>query len=195
MMQGRLASSRIQLFCLLNTTQPLYHLGNVGTSTLAPALRTLLGNLFGLTLAHLFVPLILALALMLTHHIGRAVLDKVGLTAQTAPLGQTIGDVHDTLTVEHVAARLEVGLVLIGLEVHKRGEEQDHVAALVHDGGVAERAADLAGKLVLDGLLGRVVPLKVVVAVGEVDVLLVEDSGPLEGCGYKTLVSRKKDEI
>jgi hypothetical protein len=56
---------------------------------------------------------------------------------------------------------------------------------------VAKGAADLARKLVLDGLLGRVVPLEVMVAVGEVDVILVEDSGPLEGCGCGVLVPRQ----
>jgi hypothetical protein len=44
---------------------------------------------------------------------------------------------------------------------------------------------------VLDGLLGRVVPLEIVVAVGEVDVVLVEDSGPLEWCGCGVLVPRQ----
>jgi hypothetical protein len=50
---------------------------------------------------------------------------------------------------------------------------------------VAERTADLAGQLVLGGFGGRVVPLEVVVAVFEVDVVFVEDGGPLErgGCG------------
>jgi hypothetical protein len=52
---------------------------------------------------------------------------------------------------------------------------------------MAERAADFARKLVLDGLLGWVVPLEVVVAVGEVDVFLVEDGCPLEGCGCSML--------
>jgi hypothetical protein len=56
---------------------------------------------------------------------------------------------------------------------------------------VAKGTADLARKLVLDRLLGRVVPLKVVVAVGEVDVFLVEDSGPLEWCGCGVLVPRQ----
>ena len=74
----------------------------------------------------------------------------------------------------------KVLLVLLALELDERGEEQDHVAALIHDGAVAERAADLARKLVLGGLGRRVVPLKVVVAVLEVDVVLVEDGGPLE---------------
>lgn len=59
-------------------------------------------------------------------------------------------------------------------------EEQDHVPALVHNWAVAVVAADLARKLVLDRLVGWVVPLKVVVAVGEVDVLLVEDGSPLK---------------
>lgn len=48
---------------------------------------------------------------------------------------------------------------------------------------MAEGAADLAGELVLDGFVGRVVPFQVVVAVEEVDVFFVEDGGPLEGGG------------
>jgi hypothetical protein len=36
---------------------------------------------------------------------------------------------------------------------------------------------------VLGGFGGRVVPLEVVVAVLEVDVVFVEDGGPLEWCG------------
>jgi hypothetical protein len=46
---------------------------------------------------------------------------------------------------------------------------------------MAERAANFAGELVLDGLLGRIVPFEIVVAVGEVDVVFVEDGSPLEG--------------
>lgn len=78
--------------------------------------------------------------------------------------------------------RREILLVLLALELDERREEQDHVAALVHDGAVAVGAANFARQLVLDGLGGRVVPLQVVVAVFEVDVVLVEDGGPLEGC-------------
>ena len=55
---------------------------------------------------------------------------------------------------------------------------------------MAEGAAHFAGKLVLDGLFGWVVPFEVVVAVGEVDVFLVEDGGPLERSGYNTLTFR-----
>jgi hypothetical protein len=60
---------------------------------------------------------------------------------------------------------------------------------------MTEGAADFAGKLVLDGLVGGIVPLEVVVAVGEVDVLLVKDSGPLEGCSCGMLVSRRTIRI
>jgi hypothetical protein len=76
----------------------------------------------------------------------------------------------------------KVLLILVALEFDERREEQDHVPALVHDGAVAERTADLARQLVLGGFGGRVVPLEVVVAVFEVDVVFVEDGGPLEGC-------------
>ena len=65
----------------------------------------------------------------------------------------------------------------------KRREEQDHVAALIHDGAVAVRAAHLAGQAVLDGFRRRVVPLEVVVAVLELDIVFVEDGGPLERGG------------
>jgi hypothetical protein len=78
----------------------------------------------------------------------------------------------------------EVFLVLLALELDERREQQDHVTALVHDGAVAERTADLAGQLVLGGLGGWVVPLKVVVAVLEVNVIFVENGGPLEGCSW-----------
>ena len=71
----------------------------------------------------------------------------------------------------------------MALELDKRREEQNHVAALVHDGAVAERAADFARQLMLGGFRGWVVPLEAVVAVLEVDVLLVKDGGPLERSG------------
>lgn len=79
--------------------------------------------------------------------------------------------------------RLEERLVLVRLEMDQAGEQQDHVASLIHDGAVAEGTAHLARQLVLDALLGWVVPLEAVVAIGEVDVLLVEDGSPLEWCG------------
>ena len=48
---------------------------------------------------------------------------------------------------------------------------------------MAVGATNFAGELVLDGLVGWVVPFEVVVAIGEVDVFFVEDGGPLEGSG------------
>ena len=62
--------------------------------------------------------------------------------------------------------------------------QQDHIPSLIHDGSAAVSARDLAGKLVLCGLFSGLVPAEVVVAVSEVDVVFVEDGGPLErgGC-------------
>ena len=80
-----------------------------------------------------------------------------------------------------MAAGIEVLPLARVLEVDERGEEQDHVAALVHDGRAAVSAGDLAGELVLAGFLAGLVPAEFVVAVREVDVFLVEDGGPLEG--------------
>jgi hypothetical protein len=54
---------------------------------------------------------------------------------------------------------------------------------------VAVRGANFAWQLLLDGLLGRVVPLEIMVPVGEVDVLFVENSGPLEWCSCRGRVS------
>jgi hypothetical protein len=83
----------------------------------------------------------------------------------------------------------KVPLILIALELDQRREQQNHVPALVHDRTVAEGAANFAGQLVLGGFGGRVVPLEVVVAVFEVDVVFVEDGGPLERRGCKKIVS------
>jgi len=82
-----------------------------------------------------------------------------------------------------MASWLELVHVILALELDKGREQQNHVAALVHDGRVAERAADLARKLVLDGLLRWVVPFEIVVAICEVDVGFLENGSPLERCG------------
>jgi len=108
--------------------------------------------LFVLAFVELLLSLGLTLSLVLANKLWRAVLNELTLVVEACPLGETVRDVHNTLTVEHVASRLEVGLVLIVLEVDQAGEEQDHVSALVHDGTVAEGAANLARKLVLDRL-------------------------------------------
>jgi hypothetical protein len=84
---------------------------------------------------------------------------------------------------------LEESLILVGLEVDERRKQQNHVATLIHYRAVTIRAADLARELVLDGLLGRIVPLQLMVAVGEVDILLMEDGCPLEWCSYQLNMS------
>jgi len=83
--------------------------------------------------------------------------------------------------------RLELVPLLLVLEVDQAWEHQDHVPPLIHDRAVAEVAADLAGKLMLDALVGGIVPLKVIVAVVEVDVALVKDGSPLEGGGWRSV--------
>jgi len=89
-----------------------------------------------------------------------------------------------------MAGRREVLLLLRTLELDQRREEQDHVAALVHDGRPAVVAFDFAREFVLGGLGTAVVPAEVVVAFGEVDVAFLEDGRPLEGCSVKYLASR-----
>lgn len=55
------------------------------------------------------------------------------------------------------------------------GVQEEHVAALVHDGGAALAAGDLAWEDVLLAALGRVVVDERFFAGGEVDVGLFED--------------------
>lgn len=163
-----------------------------------------------LALLEALLPLLLTLTQVLADLLRWRVLDKVTLLVKTSPLGQTVGDVDAALAVEHVESsntrvsitkhdkqtndafcrtknvpRSKIPLLLITLELDQRREQQNHVPALVHDRTVAEGTADLAGQLVLGGFGGRVVPLEVVVAVFEVDVVFVEDGGPLERCSWK----------
>lgn len=49
------------------------------------------------------IPLLLPLPLPLSNHIRRTILNEIALSAETVPFGQTVGDVHDALAVEHVA--------------------------------------------------------------------------------------------
>jgi len=83
-----------------------------------------------------------------------------------------------------VTSWLELVHVILALKFDEGGEQQNHVAALIHDRRVTVRAADLARKLVLDRLLRWVVPFEIVVAVREVNVGLLENGSPLEGCSW-----------
>jgi len=47
---------------------------------------------------------------------------------------------------------------------------------------MAERATNFAGQFMRNALFGRIVPLQVMMTMQEIDVLLVEDSRPLERC-------------
>lgn len=76
---------------------------------------------------------------------------------------------------------VKVLAVLGGFEVDQGWEQQDHVSTFIHNGCSAVGAADLAWQLVHTRLFGALVPAKVVLAFGEVDVVLVEDCCPLKG--------------
>jgi hypothetical protein len=117
--------------------------------TLTPLLRPLLRSLIRV-IFHLLLALLLPLPLELPNLLRRTILNQITLVINPGPLRQAVGDIHNALAVEHVAARFEVRLVLVGLEVDQGGEEEDHVAPFVHDGAVAEGAAHFAGQLVLD---------------------------------------------
>ena len=81
--------------------------------------------------------------------------------------------------------RRKVLPVLSGsLEIDQGRVEQDHIATFVHDRGVAGGTPDLARQLVDIGLLAAVIPYQIMMTMGEIDVLLVEDGGPLKWCSY-----------
>lgn len=56
-------------------------------------------------------------------------------------------------------------------------------------------APNFAGKLVLDGLLSRVVPLEIVMAMREVDVVLLENRSPLKWSSMLRLTSRAMAQL
>lgn len=76
------------------------------------------------------------------------------------------------------------------------GKQQYHIPALIHDRTMAIRTSYLAWQLVPGGLLGRIVPLQVVVAMHEVNVFLVKDCCPLKGsrCRIVSQMQRKSIE-
>ena len=78
-----------------------------------------------------------------------------------------------------LSPRLEVLLVRVALEVNQARKQQDHVPSLVHDRAVTELAPHLARQLVLHALRARIIPLQVMMSILEVDVVLLEDRGPL----------------
>lgn len=69
--------------------------------------------------------------------------------------------------------------------MNQTGKQQDHIPPFIHNGTVAEGTPHFARQLVLVGLCCGIIPLKIVMAMREVDVVFVENGGPLERCGYK----------
>jgi len=150
-------------------------------------IRTL-ALLFNLPL--LMLAILLTLPLILLHQLGRTILDQLARLVQSCPLRQAIGNVHDTLTVEHVAPRLKIELRLIVWEVNQAREQQDHILSLIHDRAMTERASHFARQLVLNALVCWIVPFKIMMSLLEVDVFLVENGCPLEGCCMLGLTCR-----
>ena len=120
--------------------------------------------------------------LLVFHNDISLIIQGITLIIQPLPLHHAVVlEVHYPLWIEHMACRLEC-VTCLGLHntFDERGEQEDHVATLVHDRSTTEGAGDFAGKMVRDVFAGGVVPTKVVVAIGEVDVRFVEDGGPLK---------------
>ena len=83
--------------------------------------------------------------------------------------------------VRHSRWRELFDLLRVALEFDQGRKQQDHVPPFVHDRRSTVAASDLAWQLVPRRLLATVIPDEIVVPLCEIDVLLVEDSGPLKG--------------
>ena len=120
--------------------------------------------------------------LLVFHNDISFIIQGITLIVQSLPLHHAVVlEINHPLRVEHVACWLEC-VARLGLHYafDKRRKQEDHVATLVHDRSTAEGAGDFAGKVVRDVFGGGVVPAKVMMAVGEIDVGFVEDGGPLK---------------
>ena len=154
---------------------------------------------FSLLLVALLLLLVLTLPLQLVDGFLGTVGDEVAAVIKAGPLRFPIIDIEDASAVEHVATGTSLVIAMIiefrlvddvpdveilpifwVLEVNQGGKQQNHVPPFIHDGCSAVCAADFARKFVDAGFLGAFVPAKIVVAVGEVDVVLVKDGCPLE---------------
>jgi hypothetical protein len=67
--------------------------------------------LFVLAFVESLLSLGLTLSLVLADELWGAVLDEITLVVETGPLGKTVRDVHDTLTVEHVASEEQISMM------------------------------------------------------------------------------------
>ncbi len=99
------------------------------------------------------------------------VVNQVAHVIQPSPLVMSILDVAHSLCVEHVTCWLERFPSLRCVDSFDEcGEEEDHVAAFVHDWCTAERTGDFAGEFVFDALFRGLVPADIIDAVGEIDI-------------------------
>jgi len=115
------------------------------------------------------------------------ILNQIAVVVHTRPLGLPIWNIDDPLRIEHVALRSELLPVFRALELDKCREQQDHISTLIHDRRAAVCAADLARQLVHSCLVLAIIPRQIVVAMGEVDICLVEDCCPLKRCAMDHL--------
>lgn len=76
------------------------------------------------------------------------------------------------------------------LKVDQSWEQQNHVPPFIHDRCTTVCTADFAGQFMHGSLLGTLVPAKVVDALGEINVLFVENGSPLEGCSCTAALVR-----
>ncbi len=80
-------------------------------------------------------------------------LQQLAVVIDSTPLRFSVVDIQHPSGVEHVAADVEIFAVFRTFEVDEGGKQEDHVAALVHDGSAAVGAANLAREFVHAGLL------------------------------------------
>ena len=112
------------------------------------------------------------------------IVNQITIVVNSLPLDNTITlELCNPLRVEHVAGGLERCAAFLRVDfLDERWEEEDHVAAFVHNRGATEPAGDFARKVVSGVFVRRVIPAQVVDALSEVDIGLVEDRCPLEWC-------------
>jgi len=111
------------------------------------------------------------------------------VVVQALPLDCAICDeVYHSLIVEHVTSCCKSFSTFVAADTFDESrEEKDHVAPFIHDGCAAIGTRDLAGEVMRDIFVGWIIPTEIVVAMCEVDVRLLEDGCPLEGCPMQSL--------
>lgn len=75
------------------------------------------------------------------------IVQQVAMVVQTLPLHRAVCDeIYHSFVIEHVAGCCEGFPAFVAADfVDERRKEEDHVAALIHDGRAAVRTRDFAG--------------------------------------------------